>query len=451
MALDALTIHTDHTEYSRFESGRSVVSVRVVPTPTTSLNDTVTVRLKRRDGNEIAAVPVSFVGDSPKGKVVTIDLAGLKDGHGFPLAVRGSYTLAAESGAIVSVPRTIRVSLITAHEMKRDYCRGVPLYAREVLVPKKQPTLVAGVTIDRVSPTAPPGLYILKYDQTANTLTWNNGVAVEVGDGVSAEILPDDRGNYIEVTIDSFSLPAATVAEGIFIDLEVMSDESIQNEIDRAVSGVERLLGAFIEPLRVATDPYYNNPQPGEWFDAKVSSAAFYRREVFTDQARVWHVSLPVTHIHDVSLMTGYVGDNKVLDISNGAFRCNPKQGIVEVMPQGSTYTYIITFFAQLDFWGIREYIPDFWRYKGIAGLRDLEAELLKVIGYDAAITILTTAGQAARGGYSSESISKDGVSRSTSVSKGLYGDTIAEYKEWLKDNRRLVANRHKGLVMTTL
>jgi hypothetical protein len=80
-----------------------------------------------------------------------------------------------------------------------------------------------------------------------------------------------------------------------------------------------------------------------------------------------------------------------------------------------------------------------------------LPGEILKIGGMTAAIPVLTVAGQAARGGYSSESISKDGVSLSTSVSKGLYGDTIAEYKEWLDKNRNRIISRYRGLLMETI
>ena len=111
-------------------------------------------------------------------------------------------------------------------------------------------------------------------------------------------------------------------------------------------------------------------------------------------------------------------------------------------------YSYLYTFFMSFNFWGVREFIPDFWRYKGIAGIEeDTPGDILKLVGMIAAISILITAEQAYRAGTTSESISKDGVSRSQSYnSKGIYDTTIAEYKEWVKSNAPKLRNLYRGL-----
>lgn len=452
--ITGLAVITDRNEYSRFEPNRSIIRVRIVPIPATGLAESVTVQLTRADGFVLATNMLDFTGSFPKGIITTFDVSGVKDADGFALCTKGAYRLVAKNAgaSVISPPASIKLSIITADEMKSTYCRGLSLVSKNVLSPKKQPSLVTGVTIKKVSTESRPGLYILNYKiGTPATLQWNNGVAVELVSGMSNEILPDDKGNYIEVNIDSYELPAVAASEGILLDYEGITDDVLQGEISRAVSTLERLVGTKLEPTRVATTPYFETPEVGEFFDMKATPGVFYRDEVFPNTALVWHVGLPYTYLQKVSKLCGFLGDSQGLEISQGSFKCNVRQGIVEVLPRSSTFSFFVTFFAQLDYWGVREYISDFWRWKGIIGMTTLEPELIKMIGYEAAIPLLTVAGQAARGGYSSESISKDGVSRSTSVSKGLYSSTIDEYKEYLKENKGRITSRYKGINMVTL
>jgi len=445
---------TDRGEYSRFEPKRSVIRVRVLPTPAIGLSESVTVNVLRKDGNVIATQTVALSGDYPKGIILVFDTASIADADGFALCTSGGYSIVAQNAAasVASPPVAFTMSIITADEMKSGYCHGLPLTSRDVLMPKKQPALVTGVTITSVSSDSAPGLNILTFAPgTPGTLRWNQGALVDVEPGMNNEFLPDELGNYIEVEIDSFELPYGAASEGILTDYSKMSDDTLQGEISKAASELGRIVATRLEPTRVATDPFFSAPDSGEFFDEKVHPGVFYRSGVFPEQALVWHISLPYTFLQKVTKMVGYFGDKQSIEISNGSFKCNERQGIVEVLPRDSSYTYFVTFFAQLDFWGIREYISDFWRYKAVIGIRELEPDLLKFIGYTAAIPLLTVAGQAARGGYNSESISKDGVSRSTSVSKGLYDATITEMKDWLKENKGRIQSRYRSFTMTTL
>jgi hypothetical protein len=450
--LTELKVYTDRKEYSRFEPSRRVVKVRVVPTPATGLTgESVRVAICRHDGAELAFQTITLTGDYPKGIIVSFDLEATTDADGFPVCIRGDYSIIATSGDVTG-SALFHIAVITVDELKASYCVGLPLRAREVLMPKKQPSLVTGVVVDRVSPDLSPGLHILKFKVgTPNTLQLDGGPLVQLVDGISSEIVPDERGHYLEVSIDAFELPGADCIEALLIDREVMSDDVLRGDIEKAVSEVERLLGTFIEPQRMATDPFFRNPAAGEYFDRRATPATFYRREVFPDVAKTWHISLPYTHIQKVYYVEGRFGEQKSMSINNGIYKINVMQGTLDVLPQTAEFAYIVNFFSQLDYWGTREYIADFWRYKALVGLVQVEPDLLKLVGYKAAIAVLTVAGQAARGGYSSESISKDGVSRSTSVSQGLYGDTIKVCQDWITANSRNVANRYRGINMVVL
>jgi hypothetical protein len=465
MSVTALRIVTDRPEYSRFESGRSVIRARVIPTPATAPADTVTVNLCRFSGHVMKSVTLDFsAGNFPNGAVAEFDLKQIVDQFGLCTVISGDYYLEAVNAAetIRSAKCPARVSLITVEEMKSLYCMGLPMRSGDVLKPRKQPRVVTGVMIQNVSQGTVPGLYPLAFNKgagsAANTLVWGDGgLTVELDQGITDEILVDQDGNYTEVLIDHFGLPASDVSESILIDEETLSDEAIRTQIAHAAKEIEsRLGGTWLEPTRIATEPYFLDPAQGQqqeafpYFDARGQEAAFYRSEVFTERAKTWHISFPYKWVQQVPYMCGFFGNTQSLTL-NAVCKVNRIMGTVDFLPDNTTYSYILTFFAQLDMWGIRDYIASFWRYKAIVGLPEVDGDLLKVIGYTAAIPLLTTAGNAYRGGKSSESISKDGVSRSASYGQGPYGMAIKECNDWLKSNGSRVISRIKGFTQTIL
>lgn len=450
MALTGLQIITDRTEYSRFEPGKEIIRARVIPTPTTGLaGETVGVRLVRRDGGVVASTTVTFDGDAPKGTIVELDTRAT-DADGIPAVVRGEYTVEASQDSIAaSAP--IHVSVITAEKMRRGYCQGAPLYSSAIMAPKKQPSAVTGVTITSISERTKPGVYALAYNRTDGTLSWAGGIPIELNTGNREEILLDTLGNYIEVNIDHFELPATDAAEGILVDRQAMSDDHIRQQVNIAIDGVETALRVAIEPMRVATEPYYSNPQPGQYFDRKAPALAYYRND-FNQRGLAWHLDLPVQQVQKVSLVEGYMGNTRALEIASGALAANKTSGALDVLPYNSQYSYLYTFFVGINFWGVRDFIADFWRYIAVAGIDTMPGDVLQMVGYNAAVTLLTTAGQAFRGGATSESISKDGVSRSASYQpQGVYGAAITEYKDWLKTNTPKLRNRYRGIPCVVL
>lgn len=450
MALTAINIQTNRYEYSRFEDGKSTVRVRIVPTPATGLvQESVVVDLLR--GSQIVSTQtVVLDGAYPKGQIVEFDLTSIADSDGIPLCTRGKYTVRATQET-VQASAAILVSIITVDEMRRNYCFGAPLYNYETMVPKKQPSLVTGVTVKTVSEKTRAGLYNLAYAKTANTLTWNGGPAVTIGADSTSEILPDVNGNYIEVEIDQFELPAADAAEALLVGREMIDDEVIRAEIDKAVAEVENtLLKIWVEPMRFATEPYWS--QGG--YDRKIEPLAYYAND-FTENGLVWHLNMPIQQLIKVGEVAGYIGNTKALQLGNMAYTVNRKAGALDVLPYNCQYAYLYTFFVQLSIWGVRDVIAGFWRYHGIAGLERMEGDIQKLIGMQAAVPILAIAGQGYRGGFSSESISKDGVSSSRSYTSsaiyGVYSATIEEYKKWIDKNAKRIRNQYRGIPMVTL
>lgn len=445
MALTALQIDTDKTEYSRLEPLRSTVKVRVLPTPATDLVGEVVVLSLIKKGVTIWSTELTFNGNYPKGQVQPIDLTNIKDALGVTHINRGIYTLTVTQGNVTASKR-FQVAMITALEMRKSYCQGLYLVSGYQLTAKRQPVAVTGVTIIEVSKGSKAGVVALSFDCSAETLTWGGGTPTPIADEESA-ILIDCKGNWVVVEIDQFSLPAVNSAEGILLAEESLDDNYLRTEIEKATKEAEILLKVFLEPTRIGTDPYFSNPEDGQYFDYRAMPVMYQDRD-FNMRGMGWQIHLPYHQLSSVSVVEGYIGNTQALTISEGALSINRKSGMLDVLPYNSQYIAFYTFFLTFNFWGNREFIADFWRYQGTAGIEEnTPGDILKLVGMIAAQSILITAEQAYRAGTTAESNSKDGVSRSSTYnSKGVYDTTISEYKEWVKRMAPKLRNQYRGL-----
>ena len=242
--MTGLILKTDKSEYSRHESARSIVKVRLLPTPATGLAETVTIALRRKGGPVVSTQEIVLAGDYPKGHVATFDLPEIKDASGIPLCVRGEYLVEATAGAVTASTDVFKIALITVEEMRNGYCFGVPLYASDMPFPKRRPSAVTGVTFYRLSENTRKTTYGLVFtaevDGNPATLSWGGGPAIPITG--ASEILLDPRGGYAEVNIDEFELPVADASEGIVVDKQYWEDDKLRAEIDKAISEVENTL-----------------------------------------------------------------------------------------------------------------------------------------------------------------------------------------------------------------
>lgn len=269
MALTKLTAKLNAAEFSRFESARRDLKVRVLTEPAIALADTIRVSILRKNDSVVAFQDIVLTGDYAKGVVAQFDLSSITEG-GIPLMIRGEYKVQvediAEAAPAVTVP--FLMSLITVDQLKKTYCMGLTLRASEVCMPVKQPRLVTGVTVTATSEATKPGLaplvYVAAVGDVPATLQWGNGAIVELDESVTSEILPDEYGAYIEVDIDFFELPDVDTDEAIFIDQDKMTDDALRSYIDSAVVEMENdVLSTFLEPLPVATEPFFSAPAEG--------------------------------------------------------------------------------------------------------------------------------------------------------------------------------------------
>ena len=449
--LTGISIHLRKGEYSRYEAARSVVKARIIPVPATGLVAEQVVVAIEKKGVVLATKTVTLQGDMPKGSVVEFDLTTVFDADGISHINRGDYQVTATQ-ANITAAAPFKTAIVTAEEMRKTYCQGLHLVAGAKLAPKRQPSAVTGVTITNVAKGTRKGVLALVWDASEKTLTWGGGVAITIDEEDDDAILLDNKGTYIEVAIDYYSLPAADASEGILLDSEEMTNEFLSSEIEKATQEVESLLKIMLEPTRVATDPFYSNPPQGEYYDQKAAPRCFYEKD-FNNRGLGWHLDMPYHQIGKVSNLTGYIGNTMCLQLQDGATTVNRKSGVVDVLPYNSAYAMYWTFFLGINFWGRREYIADFWRYTAVIGLDEkVPAEIIKMVGYTAAVSILTTAEQAYRAGMTSESISKDGVSRSQSYNaKGVYDTAVQEYKDWLDKKAPQFKKLYRGIPMVVV
>jgi hypothetical protein len=94
--------------------------------------------------------------------------------------------------------------------------------------------------------------------------------------------------------------------------------------------------------------------------------------------------------------------------------------------------------------------LPNFWHFNLVAGLRQTDPVALEVVAKKAAIDVLTVAGHAYRGGFSSQSISRDGVSESVSYTAsaiyGIFSATIEDYSKFINREIKGIRGKYRGM-----
>ncbi|MHB1418285.1 MAG: hypothetical protein ACYCX4_01670 [Bacillota bacterium] len=466
--ITGLVVKTDKREYSKYmvrtkdphgglnEDNLQVVTAKVGITGGAE-SDQIQVSLVRLDGYGVVSSKTVSIENGQTNATVTFDLVkDCKDADGINRAKAGDYVVRAVSGNISADSSAFAVSIVSVKEMRQMWCYGMTLYAAEILGPKVQPRLVAGVVIDEVSQGHLKGVYRLVYTLATKALSWNGGTAATVDPalGITQYVLLDKREeDYIIVTVDPDRLPGADKTEPIIIEQGQMSDEAIIEWVRRATGWVESRINLNVEPSLVDTDP---DPDNNRWADKQVDTVTYYRPPTFLN----WlNIKLPHHSLLKVHELSGYFNTSKVTTITPDWIVFSEKVGLIELVPrQGAVVNWQFYQSTFLQFLYTYGHIPDFWHYRITAGLRDLnnEREIIReAIAKKAAIEIMLAAGSAYRAGYSSESISRDGVSESQSYTSsaiyGIYSSQYENFDKWLKENMKRIKQKFLGISMVTL
>lgn len=469
----SIAVSVDREEYSRFESDRDTVTVTVKPEGTGLANEEVTVQLvKSRRNKDVAVVTqlIDLVDDSAVS--VEFDLKELVDEDACPLVRRGAYLARAWSttdDAVTADSEDFLVSLVTVHRIKDDYLHGADLKASEVLSVKNQPAAVSGVEVLGVSRGHPQGFFALSYAyndggaSVIRTLSWACGPSVTLVSGTTKYLLR--RGNtndYIEVRVVEALLPTDQAAEELLVEKKDLDEGRIRGIIEQAISWVEDVeLHVYLEPTQICTeiDPnqvdYELDSDIPKFllsdFDKKVDALTYYR-------ARPGHwisIQFPYFPLVRIDELFGKVSNVRILNVALEWVEICERNGFVELVPFNQEIAFNFIGLVWVESLRGPVPIPNFWNFTATVGFCKTPSILIELVAKKAATDILTIAGQAFRGGVSSQSVSRDGVSESVSYTAsatyGIYSATIEDYNKWIKATLKKMRASFKGPTLTVL
>lgn len=473
----SIAISTDLDEYSRFEDDIDKIFVTISVTGTSLIGEEIIVRLVKARRNRdvyIAQKTIVLTQPTDASYEVEFDLNLIVDSDDVPRARRGKYFIRAISGTdpnIIGESPDFFISLVSVNRLKNDLLFGVDQKAFEVLGVHKQPELVTGVTITGVSRGHPQGWFPLAYNiiidpgtgETVRTLSWCAGPVVTLVAGKRRYTLRKGSGaEYIDILVLFGSLPNEQVSEDVLIEKSAFSDVRFRQLIDESISWLEDVeLDIYLEPTRIVTEP---NPSSitfeggsdipifhlSDWDD--VTEAVTYR----TASAGHWiNFKMPYRPLIKFNELYGQVSNVRILDVALEWVEMSHSGGFVELVPFNQELAF--NFIGLIWVESLRGPIPlpNFWNYDALVGFRKTPQVLIDVIAKRAAMDLLTIAGQAFRGGFSSQSISRDGISESVSYTAsatyGIYSATIEDYRKFINENIKKFRQAFHGSAMVVI
>jgi hypothetical protein len=420
---------------------------------------TVELRKARRLRDSIVSTQtLTLVGTSdPTTETVTIFLPDVVDSDTLNLVRRGFYFIRVTG---VSAPNATAdsadfpITLITASQLRETYLFGITLESQEVRDVKLSPVNITGVEIVEMSPSHALGPSVLTFIEadspsTVRQLAWGGGGPLVAITAPGRYLLRHDCSNdYMIVQIRSLSaLPTTSQKDELFVVKASISDAMLQRWVDQASDWLEndKLAGVYLEPTRVVTDPVLPGNVVPDW-DYIVPAITFYPAV----PSRWIDILFPHLGLLRVDELFGQLAETRIIDVDLSWLEISERNGLVQLVPfnQEVAFTFIGLVWVE-SLRGAIE-LPNFWHFNAMAGLRQVVPVLLEIVGKKAAIDALTVAGQAFRGGFASQSLSRDGVSESVSYTAsaiyGIYSATIEDYNKFINREIKQVRGRYRGI-----
>jgi hypothetical protein len=470
MAITALRVVTDATEYSRYEPSHRTITVTLVPTGTPDAGEAVVVSVRHteRPGltDEDAAVMTKTVAAAGGEARFVVPFALGADDFGpdrVHTATSGEYFVRAVAPSGTYESSHFWIVLVTAAELKATWTFGVPLTASEVVEVKQQPRQITGVTVVDVPITTETGTHTLALDHTAAppgwTLSWDGGAPVPLDPVVTQQYLlfDADGQRYVGVRADPLALPPADITETLVVAQAQMTSEMLAHYLAEAKAFIEARLGFYIEPTLVTTDPSY---APG---DGGLDDRWDQLGQALTQQKQYGvhfrGIKLPQRWLLTLKRLSAHISGTKLADVTGDWWTVARQSAMIQLVPSAHS---ILPWTAAGNplmsiFYSGRD-IPDFWHYYGWFGLPDLlsyRAVVKEAVARKGAALALIQAGLAYRGGLASESTSRDGLSNSTAYMVGgmygLYSGAVTAHEQWLEENLNRMKARLGGVEMVTL
>lgn len=299
----------------------------------------------------------------------------------------------------------------------------------------------------------------------SRTLSWCGGPVVSLQSGKRLYTLRmgGGRQDYIKVRVSSIlALPFESHAEDLIIDKRPLDDERIRQLIEQTASWVEDVsIAAYLEPTRIVTELDPNtvtkvagttNPElQGATWDEIVDGVSYER-----PSAGHWlNFKCPYQPLIRFDKLYGKLANTKILDVDLNWVQHHEPTGWVELVPWNQNAAF--NFLGLLWVESLRGSVPlpGFWNFEAVVGFRKTPPVLIELVAKQVSIDILTIAGQAFRGGFASQSVSRDGVSESVSYTAsatfGIYSATIEQYKKWVDENLTALRGSFRGVNMVVL
>jgi hypothetical protein len=460
----ALSVSVDLDEYSKFEvaEGRSVITVTITASGGTDMSgEQITVELiKARRTRAVAAYTGTHTisgSSDPVTEEFTIDLVSdAVDSDFLNLVRRGRYFVKVTSvtnGSITGTTSDFPISIITAQQLRRTWLFGLSMEASDMRNVKLQPVNITGVEVIEVSPTHAVGHAVLTYvyNTTApyRQISWGGGPLVPITAAGQYLLRRDcSSSDYIITQIRSVSALPSTVgstSDELMVVKDFMSDDLLRRFNDQAADWWEndKLAGVFLEPTRVATEPIQSGVSV-DW-DFIVPPITFYA----VQPAKWIDILFPYPGLLRVDELFGQIAETRIVDIALEWLEISERNAFVQLVPFNQEVAFQFIGLVWVESLRGRIELPNFWHFNAMAGLRQVDPVIIETLGKKAAIDALTVAGHAFRGGFSSQSIARDGVSESVAYTAsaiyGIYSATIEDYRKFINKEIKQLRGRYKG------
>ena len=491
MAITKITsIAVNKDEYSRFESNNAIIEAVVFLEGDTLVSDAATSTLrfelrKARRARDIVVytldvnvfdyfnsatvdgtVPL-YANLDTRLAISSPDLINLiRRGEYYVKVYRSDETT--PFGAVGSKDSDdFHISPITVNRMKTDWCFGIDFQSSDIRTWKFQPRQITGVTMKEVSRNHKLSFFTLSYMRDATSglsfLSWNSGKAIPIVAAYKEYMLPSGgpSAEYIVVNVDFLRLSTTSAQEELYIEEKNIDEVTLRRYIYDSIDHVENtLLQVYIEPTELVTDVDPSQlTYSGSGGSLVINSDYDYIVSPITFFPRTpgeWiDIQFPFPSLLRVDQLYGAVANTRVVHINPEWIEVAEKSGYTQLVPFNTEIAFDFIGLIWVESLRSATAIPNFWHYNLLAGLRDCPGDVLELIGRHAAIPILTAAGAAFRGGYSSQSISRDGVSESVSYTSsaiyGIYSASIEDYRNWIREHLPAIRSRYRGPQMIVM
>jgi hypothetical protein len=457
--ITAISVALDHEEYSKYDPALAIFNADI--TTNGSPGDILSWSLERLDGFGVV-IQGNIILTGPTAHIL-VDLRTVDDVDGINWTTAGQYQLRV-IGDSVTVLTPFCVSIISVDEMRKRWIYGVSLESSDLLAPVVPLRLLTGITYIDSSQTMTPGAYVLQFTPanglTPAFITMDGGSAVFIlPTGIQDIVLISECTDaWIKLRVDPTKLPTTLTTETLVLDRAKMDDDAIRKYVTLASQTLESYLEIGIEPRVSMTNLLWLNKNK-PYIDS-ITQPVSWQRPYNIDTWLNFH--LPLRRLLKVYSIEGYFNSSQSVAIPVGEWETHDEYtGMITFIPKSGgalvTWQSIQATFFQFMF--ARDIVQDFWHYDVAHGLRSLNtpanAPVREAIAKKAACDILLQAGSALKAGISSESVSRDGVSESTSYTQsamyGIYSHVIIPYQEWLEGNLPSIKRRLSGISFVTL